>query len=345
MKLISTSLIILLLFTLLACTKKNNSTFERFYFRNDGADLAVEVNGNKASKIFILILHGGPGGGSAAYNSGYYADKLEERYAMVYLDQRGNGASQGNYSESDLTLAQNSKDIYALTRFLKQKYGKDISLFLMGHSWGGLTGTHALLTTNLQPELKGWIEVDGAHDFPMNDIESVKLFLKIGKEEINAGNNSDFWQPIVDKVSNIDTNNISSEEQNYLNDNGFKAEAKIAEVKSDGDKGSGADYGIANSPDISLTVYLSNQAVNPILNKESQITPLTTQLNKISIPCQFLWGKYDFVVPPALGSSAFNLVTTNKKELVIFNHSGHSPMSNEPELFVKEVVEFIELYK
>jgi pimeloyl-ACP methyl ester carboxylesterase len=345
MKLITTPLIAGIVLLLLACTKKKTSTSERFYFRHDGADLAVQIDGNTASKIFILVLHGGPGGGSAAYNSGYYADKLEERYAMVYLDQRGNGASQGKFSESDLTLSQNSKDIYALTRFLKQKYGKAISVFLMGHSWGGLTGTHALLTTNLQSELKGWIEVDGAHDFPLNDVESVKLFLKIGKSELAAGNNSDFWQPIVDKVSQIDTTAISSADQNYLNDNGFKAEAKLTEVKSDGDKGSGAPFGIANSPDVSLTVYLSNQAVNPILNKESQATPLTSQLNKIAIPCQFLWGKYDFVVPPALGYSAYNLVNTSKKEFVLFNHSGHSPMSNEPELFVKEVVDFIELYK
>ena len=337
--------LVIIITTVTACTKRKIENTERFYFRNDGADLAVQVDGNVSSKTFILLLHGGPGGGSAAYNSGYYSDKLEEKYAIVYMDQRGNGASQGKYDKSHLTLAQNSKDVYALAKFLKQKYGNDISLFLMGHSWGGTTSAHALIHTNIQSELKGWIEVDGAHDFKMNDIEGVKLFLKIGKEQIALSKEVDFWQPIVDKVSQMDTNNITSEDQGFLNSNGFKAEEKLEEINKSSLQGSSGTFSKKNSPDISLIVYLANQGVNPILNKDSQNNLLTSRLNEITIPSQFLWGKYDFVVPPALGFSAFDLVNTTKKELVIFNHSGHSPMSNEPELFVKEVVDFVELYK
>ena len=85
--------------------------------------------------------------------------------------------------------------------------------------------------------------------------------------------------------------------------------------------------------------------MHPPLNQDSQNNPLTDKLDQITIPCQFLWGKYDFVVPPALGQSAFNLVNTTSKEIVIFEHSGHSPMNNEPVLFVQEVCDFVELYK
>ena len=327
-----------------ACTKKQTDTFERFYFRHDGADIAVQVDGNRTSKTFILLLHGGPGGGSAAYNSGIYSDLLEEDYAVVYMDQRGNGASQGSYSKSELTLTQNSKDVYALVLFLKERYGKDISIFLMGHSWGGITSAHALIHTKLQSELKGWIEVDGAHDFGLNNIAAVKLFKLIGEQELAKGNETDFWTEIVDRMAAIDTNNITDEDEYFLNSKGFEAENKLEEITPPESGGSIA-YGILNSPDISLAVYLSNNFGNPILNADSEKNPLTNRLNEITIPCQFLWGKYDFVVPPALGESAFDLVNTNQKELIIFEHSGHSPMSNEPQLFVKEVKDFIELYK
>ena len=339
-------LLALLVSVAFSCTRTNIEGSERFYFRNDGCDLAVQVDGNVASKTFILLLHGGPGGGSAAYNSGYYADKLEEKYAVVYLDQRGNGASQGIYSQEDLTLAQNSKDVYALTKFLKQKYGSDISLFLLGHSWGGTTSAHALIFTDIQSELKGWIEVDGAHDFPFLDVEGVKMFLEIGNQQIGQGSEVDFWQGVVDRVSEIDTNNITEDDRSYLNSTGFEAENYLSAIDYDnGPSGSGAPYGIFTSPDVSLSGYLSNLVGNPILNEDSQNTPMTSMLHKISIPCQFLWGKYDFVVPPALAYSAYDLVNTNQKELVIFDHSGHSPMSSEPELFVQEIVDFIELYK
>lgn len=331
--------------SLASCTKKTTETSERFYFRNDGADLAVQVDGNTHSKVFILMLHGGPGGGAGAYNTGYYADKLEEKYAMVYMDQRGNGASQGNFSADQLTLEQNSKDVYALTLFLKQKYGSDISLFLMGHSWGGITSAHALIHTNIQSELKGWIEVDGAHDFVQNDIEAVKMFLEIGNQQVAAGNSLGFWNPLLPQIEAMDTTNITSQDQGVLNSKGFEAERNIPDIKNDGPQGSSSEFSAFTNPDASIAVYMNNQAVNPPLNQDSQNNPLTDRLNEINIPSQFLWGKYDFVVPPAIGVSGYNNVGTSEKELVIFQYSGHSPMNNEPVLFVDEVSDFIEQYK
>lgn len=53
---------------------------------------------------------------------------------------------------------------------------------------------------------------------------------------------------------------------------------------------------------------------------------------EITIPCLFLLGKYDLVVPPALGTSAFNLVNTTQKVQFCFSvshciktyhHNGH----------------------
>ena len=80
---------VLLSIVLISCTKKNTETKERFYFRNDGADIAVQIDGNIASKTFILLLHGGPGGGSAAYNSGCYADELEKNMPWCIWTKEG----------------------------------------------------------------------------------------------------------------------------------------------------------------------------------------------------------------------------------------------------------------
>ena len=329
---------------LISCTKQTSETHERFIFRNDGADLAVEVNGNIASKTFILLLHGGPGGGSGAYNSGAYADMLEEKYAVVYMDQRGNGASQGVYSESDLTLAQNSKDVYALALFLEKKYGSDMSLFLMGHSWGGITSSHALINTDIQKELKGWIEVDGVNDFDHNNIEAVKLFIEVGKAQLAKNHEVEFWEAVVDRVEKMDTNAITDDDEGYLNSQGFEAESKLEEITNPEDN-STPGYSILNSPDIAINLQLSNNFINPILNNDSKANSTRFDLEKITIPSQFLWGKFDFVVPPEVGVDAFNRVSSIHKELIIFENSGHSPMSNEPEKFVQSIVDFVELYK
>lgn len=328
---------------LASCTQQESDNFDQFFFRNDGADLFVQVNGNIASNTFILFLHGGPGGSGIDYNTGYYVDELEKDYAFVYLDQRGNGASTGKYDKDQLTIVQNSDDIYQFTRFLKSKYGQDISLFLAGHSWGGLTTAHALVTTDIQNEIKAWIDIDGAHDFILNDVEAVKLFQELATIEIDAGNNTDFWNAVLERVNEIDTLNITVEDQGYLNATAFSAESRLP-IADPMLPDSGPAYP-SYRPDGSTASSIGNSSVNVILNNDSYRYPLTERLVEISVPSLFLWGKYDLVVPPAIGVTAYNKVNTTEKELVIFENSGHSPMSNEPELFVEEFRDFVELYK
>jgi pimeloyl-ACP methyl ester carboxylesterase len=327
-----------------SCTKKNTETSERFYFRHDGADLAVQVDGNIYSNVFILLLHGGPGGGSSAYNSKLFSDKLEEKYAMVYVDQRGNGASQGNFSQYDLSLNQNSKDIYALARFLKKKYGDDISLFLMGHSWGGMTSAHALISTDIQSELNGWIIIDGIYDYNKNSIEAFKMLLEIGNEEVALGNNVDFWNTALTEIGAIDTNNITEADRIPLYKYGILAQQKFPSI-ANMDSEDNSEFGWLTDPEGGFSATLYNNWSNVPLNLNSAKNPLTDRLNEIQIPSQFLWGKYDFLVPPGMGIHAHNSIGTNEKELVIFQNSSHTPMRSETLLFVQEVSDFIELYK
>lgn len=327
---------------LASCTKENTDTYERFYFRtSDGADLAVQVDGDRNSNTFILLLHGGPGGSGQEYNTGLYTERLESKYAMVYLDQRGQGASQGNYSE--VTLQRFSDDVYELTLFLKEKYGQDISIFVMGHSWGGTTGTHAMINTDIQNEIKGWIEADGAHDIPLLNKEAIKIFIKIGNEEITAGNNISDWQTIVDFAEGVDTNNITNDDGGQINSSGFTAEGLIAAILSS--EAGTPSHGLATSPILSLSAFLSGSMTANAILEETEKTAMTDELHKITIPTLLLWGKYDFVVPPALGESAYANISSTEKELVIFDFSGHSPMDSEAAKYADEVEKFVELYK
>ncbi len=323
-----------------SCKKEDNAPF---YFKNGNADLWVNIEGNTASNVFVIYLHGGPGQGSNVYNQGLYSEKMEEYYAMVYLDQRGNGASQGNYNKDELSISDISDDIYQFTLFLKAKYGTDISIFLSGHSWGGLTSAYSLIHTDIQNEIKGWIEVDGVNDFHQNEIEAAKMLKTMAIEEISKGDDLDFWEPVLERVNQIDTLDISLDDSSYLNSTGFDAQKKFdlstTEVTS-------IYFPITpTNSSFGLGIKFSNTSGQIILNKDSEKHQLTDQLHKIEVPSLFLWGKYDFVVPPTMGQMAFNLVSSTEKELVIFEESGHSPMSNEGELMLQEVKEFIELHR
>lgn len=338
------SIFIISIFLLGACTQQETETYERFYFRTDGSDLAVEVNGNINSNTFIVLIHGGPGGGSYQYNSGKYSEMLEQEYAMVYLDQRGQGASQGSYSAENLTLQQFSDDIYNLVLFLKQKYGQEISVFLMGHSWGGTTGTHALLHTEVQSEISGWIEAAGAHDIPLLNKEALKMFVEIGAVEIASGRNVSDWMEILGFVATVNPLNITEEDGGQINSYGFTAEGLIDKIKFS-EEPPRFSHGVWTMPVISTATVLSNGATANVITPETEVLALTDRLHEITVPTLLLWGKYDFVVPPALGESALENIGTDDKKLVIFEASGHSLMDTEPGLYVDEVSAFVEAHK
>ncbi len=89
------------LFTLSSCEKSEFfKTGEYFFLRSEGADMPVWVRGNQNGRVFILVLHGGPGSRASEYIGLPSFDALEKEYALVYWDQRASGNSQGNAKPS-----------------------------------------------------------------------------------------------------------------------------------------------------------------------------------------------------------------------------------------------------
>ena len=200
------------LFFAIACEKApqhSDKMNETFFLRNKGADMPVFVRGNEASNVFVLLLNGGPGDGGLKYRGHTYSDLLEEDYAMVYWDQRHQGNSHGHLDDIDFTIDMMVEDTYTLIQTLKVRYGNDISIFLMGHSWGGTLGTAFMVKDDYQHEINGWIEVDGAHDFPLMNIEIVKMIKELGPSEIAAGINVEEWNNALAFVNSLDTTKIS----------------------------------------------------------------------------------------------------------------------------------------
>ena len=99
------------------------------------------------------------------------------------------------------------------------------------------------------------------------------------------------------------------------------------------------------TPANALTELINLIATNSALFDEIYASEYSSQLDRITIPCAFLWGKYDFVVPSGLATDAFEGVSSTEKEIIIFDASGHSPMISESQRFVEEVGRFVERYK
>ena len=98
-------------------------------------------NGNASDNTFLIVLHSGPGIAGLDYRRGVFMFELEKKYAVVYTDQRGQGMSQGHLNTERIAVSELIKDVEALILVIKEKYGADSSIFLLGHSWGGTLGT------------------------------------------------------------------------------------------------------------------------------------------------------------------------------------------------------------
>lgn len=320
---------------------------DHFYLQIEGANIPVQVEGNLASKVLVVMLHGGPGGDAVSYNDGLktFSDALEAEFAMVYYDQRGSGSSSGRYRRREfLTVNQHVKDLELLVNTLKDRFGDDNKVVLMGHSWGGTLGTAYLLEFGLEETVDGWIEVDGAHNFNGTP-EIQEAFRTIGQTMIANNMSSNFWSEVISFTETMNEDN--GEDISQLNTYGYEAEQTLG---SDGFLS-----GENTADDFRRMKYFSKynqQAVNSNLfftssgfgmfNEVINID-YTDRLNEIELPTLLLWGRYDFVVPPALGEQALQELGTpaDQKSLIIFENSGHSPMVNEPKLFTETVIEWI----
>lgn len=317
------------------------SADEIFWLSNAGADMPVWVKGNTASKVMILFLHGDPGDGSYRY-ADFQTDQLWQQYSVAYWDQRDAGAAAGNNNYANLSLNQMIEDLEKLVAVIKYRYGNDMEIFLMGHSFGGLLGSGYLVKGNNQNNIRGWIEVDGTHNYPESNTLERQMLIDTGSSEIAKGNYISQWNTIVN-YCNTHPANVSLDfdltidayanlAENYVNIN-----HTITAV----------NYFSPNSPfSFGANLYFLNNTTEGrnFLRSLEPIT-FTDQLYKITIPSLLIWGKYDFTVPVGSGYHALNNLGSSHKHLAIMPESGHVPMNGNTDLFAQTVLQFVTAVK
>lgn len=337
----------LIFFSIILCEacKKQGVTLSTaandiFWVTNKGADMPVWVKGNTASKVIIVIVHGGPGGG--AYNfDDYETARLREKYGVAFWDQRNSGSASGNSNDNNLSLPQMANDLNAVVKVIKHRY-QNPSVFLYAHSFGGLLASAYLETGNYQNDIKGWIEIDGAHNYPLTNSESKNALIDTGSSEIAKGNNVEDWQEIVnyckahnprksfDAISQIEV--YAHEAERYM---GVQPAAASINLFSPEDPSSLLvnDIKLFYTPE-------GNDFIASLQNLN-----YSPGMINIKIPSLLLWGKYDFTVPPSLGEDALRHLGSNYKKLIIYPHSGHRPMQGDTDAVEDDIISFVEQFK
>lgn len=337
---LSKLLLFLLSFWLTSCFNGELQTDGTYFFlRSAGADMPVWVKGNTQSDVFILFLHGGPGGTAHEYVKNPAFSRLEQRYRMVYWDQRASGLSQGNPLPESMTLSQFVTDLDKVVDLLRSKYNQP-KIYLMGHSWGGALGTAYLADGRHQAKIRGWINVDGSYYERGAILLSRQFVIDYANRAIIEGREVAFWQ---DALNWYQANPPYTTDQDHhyqlldrANGNVYRPQADSTTVPY---------VQLALRSPFSLAALQSSPLLAGLRDEFIQLD-LRPQLKTLELPTLILWGKYDGNEPVAQAEELYRLLGTPVKDkyLTIFAESAHSPMDEEPFQFASEVIRFINRY-
>ena len=339
---------VILFFVLTSCQKEKitigTNVSETFYLDNKEASMRLLVEGNTASKTFLIFVHGGPGSSSYFYNTDYISQNIENKYAVVYWDQRNAGGSQGNSNGDHLNLPQMTEDLKKVIQLIKYRYGKDSGIFILGHSFGGLLTASFMTTGDNQSMVKGWIFADGSHNYPLNDTLTRQMLLTVGQQQIALKRNVNGWKTIVDYCT-THTGDFTFEESDQLFDFADDAENYFEEVK-DIDLATLINYDPAQYGwPVTSILFNLNYSTNASFNCDLAKAEFSSKLGVVTTPTLLLYGKYDFICPGGLAEDVFKRINTQDKRIAVSPISGHNIMLQDEFFFCKEVNEFIERHK
>ena len=328
-----------LVLSLWACGKDELTGKGDYYFlKNDGAVMPVWVRGNVESGIFILTLHGGPGASAHEFVLSRAFRTLEEKYAVVYWDQRFAGIAQGNPAKASLNVDRFVEDTDHCIRLIRE-LSHPKSLFLLGHSWGGGLGSAYLGRGNHQQGVNGWIDVDGSKNDTL-EVQLVKQWvLQQATERLAKGEDPELWNEAF-RWYEAHPKPVYSDMMPYI----FVSAA------------AGDVYDFEKFREINKIPYLRLFFKSPVsiafLIRQTDASfadgiDFTPEMHQIHIPSLVMWGENDGILPVALAQWTYGQLGTPEahKRLKTFPKCAHGPHFEQPGAFAETVTDFIEAYK
>lgn len=265
-------------------------------------DLAYDMEGSDITLPPVVAVNGGPGLTHAYMVRNNLWTRLSEHRKVVFYDQRGNGRSTRVALNAPQTVEAQVADLEALRIALRAE-----TIDLVGDSFGGLI---VLAYTLAYPShVRHLIVSDG--------LPGSKAIV----------------HPLPDVFPDLEAQEDASSkrvpESKATQDRAFRVH--IRECFYSPEK---ADQYLANFRDLGL-----NAVVNEKVSSATRDLDLTPQLPYIKVPTLILTGRFDMNVAPVTAWRMAHAIPG--AQLGIFEHSGHLPSYEEPEEYLKRIVDFL----
>jgi pimeloyl-ACP methyl ester carboxylesterase len=295
----------------------------------------ISIRGQDKTKPVLLFLAGGPGGTQMAAVR-YDVAELEQHFVVVNWDQPGSGKSYGAMKLRDITSEVYIEDGITLSRYLCEEFAQE-KIYLVGESWGSALG---IFLAYRAPELyHGVIGTGQMISFLDTELMDYELALQIARERGDS--------------KTVATLEANGPPPYYGSDVTWKSAAYLQFLSAVMARNPEITNGGYNTfRDLFASEYGIFDKINyfrSIVNTFNHVYPqlydidLRQGYTKLQVPVYFFIGRHDINAPTSLAEEYYNLLDAPEKELVWFEHSGHSPWINESALFVSEVLRVTEV--
>lgn len=297
----------------------------------NGSKQWLSIRGNSTDKPILLFLAGGPGGSQLAATRIELKD-LEKHFIVVNWDQPGSGKSYNAVAKKDLNIQRYIDDGMEVTKYLINRFNKD-KVYILGESWGSGLG---IFLAKEYPELYHAYIGTGQM---INFLETEKVDYDLAMELANK--NGDI--SLVSKLEN------QGPPPYYGKDVTWKSATYLMYLSKQMDRNpqiTNSRYntlGEVGAPEYGFfdKINYFRGVVNTFNHVYPQLydTDFRIDAPQIDIPVYFLIGRHDINAPTSLVEDYYNKLKAPVKELIWFEHSGHSPWRNETDKFVKAVLD------
>lgn len=280
-----------------------------------GIKQVIEIKTDDSNKPILLFLSGGPGS-SMMKNADSYTNILKNKFTIVQWDQRDAGKTlKLNPSLTQPSVEQMENDTYQVISFLTKELNQE-KIYLLGSSWGNVLGFYIVKN---HPEL---IYSYFAVNPVISQLASEEDLLKTLK--------------IHFKENGIATKELASVNIPFKIDEDLFYLRKWLFYKE------GKEYVTSNDFKNGFLQWSKNWT--PVWNEVMNID-LPKTLKKVDCPICFFVGKNDIQTSTKITKDYFEKLKAPKKDLFLFENSGHQIHQDEPEKFQNTIIQILETNK
>ena len=290
----------------------------------------ISIRGQDNNNPVLLFLAGGPGGSQMAAVRHDLAE-LEEYFVVVNWEQAGSGKSYGAIDIDDIAVETYIEDGYELTKYLCEAFGQE-KIYLVGESWGSALG---IFLIDKAPELyHAFIGTGQMVAFLETEMMDYELAMEIAHERsdtqtmktLEANGYPPYYGSDVTWKSAAYLNYLSTTmtQNPAIQNSGYNT---LRDLFS-------SEYGLLDKINYLRGIVNTFNGVYPQLYD----VDLRTDYPTLDVPVSFFLGRHDVNAPTSFVEDYYAILSAPEKEIVWFEHSGHSPWINESGRFVAEVL-------